>query len=140
MAIRSVLLVAAIVAGLTAVPATAHATAGYDVTATELWKRTAEGVDYTFREITIAPGGSTGWHIHPGRVYGTVKEGTLTHSLSDCSIDGIYQAGAGVFEPPGIEHIGRNLGATPLVLEVLYILPTGSPLSVDQPDPGCGYA
>src|SRR5438552_7155430 len=26
-------------------------------------------------------------------------------------------------------HIGRNLGTTPLVLEVLYVLPAGSPLS-----------
>jgi len=139
-AIRSVVLVAAVVAGVCAVPVPAHATAGYGVAGTELWKRTADGTDYTFREITIAPGGSTGWHTHDGRVYGTVKEGTLTHSLADCSIDGIYTAGAGVFEPPGIEHIGRNLGPGPLVLQVLYILPAGTPLSTDGPDPGCGYA
>jgi hypothetical protein len=25
-------------------------------------------------------------------------------------------------------------------LEVLYLLPTGSPLSEDAPDPGCGFA
>jgi quercetin dioxygenase-like cupin family protein len=139
-AIRSVLVVVALMAGLVAVPATTHATAGRDVTGVELWKRTADGLDYTFREITIAPGGSTGWHTHPGRVYGTVKEGTLTHSMADCTTDGIYPPGSGVFEPPDVTHIGRNLGQGPLVLQVLYILPAGGPLSVDQPDPGCGFA
>jgi quercetin dioxygenase-like cupin family protein len=137
-ALRTAVLVAAVITGTA--PAQAHATAGRDVTGTELWKRTQDGLDYTFREITIAPGGSTGWHTHPGRVYGIVKQGTLTHSLADCTIDGIYEAGAGIFEPPGIQHIGRNLGPRSLVLQVLYILPAGSPLSVDQPDPGCGYA
>ena len=141
-AIRSGVLgaaVAAIVSAVPALPVPAHATAGRDVTATETWKRTADGFDYTFREITLAPGGSTGWHTHPGRVYGIVKEGTLTHSLADCTIDGIYPTGAGVFEPPGMTHIGRNLGVAPVVLQILYILPAGSPLSVDQPDPGCGF-
>ena len=139
-AVRNVVLAWAVVAALLAVPATGHATAGRDVTATEHWKRTLEGVDYTFREVVLAPGGSTGWHTHPGRVYGTVNEGTLTHSLADCTIDGIYPTGSGVFEPPDVTHIGRNLGDSPVVLEILYILPAGSPLSVDQPDPGCGYA
>jgi len=139
-ATRTVAAIAAVVAGFVAVPAPAHATAGRDVSGIDVWKRTADGLDYTFRDITIAPGGSTGWHTHPGRVYGIVKDGTLTHNLADCTVDGIYQAGAGLFEPPGMEHIGRNLGSTPLVLQVLYILPAGSPLSLDQPDPGCGFA
>jgi quercetin dioxygenase-like cupin family protein len=139
-AIRSALVMSAVVAGLVVLPATSHATASRDVTATEVWKRTQDRLDYTFREITIAPGGSTGWHRHDGRVYGIVKEGTLTHNVADCSIDGIYQAGDGVFEPPSVEHIGRNLQPTPLVLQVLYILPAGTPLTTDMPDPGCGFA
>jgi quercetin dioxygenase-like cupin family protein len=138
--IRCALLVAAVAVGLACGPASAHATAGREVTATEIWKRTADGVDYTFREVTLAPGGSTGWHLHLGRVYATVKQGTLTHNLADCSIDGIYDAGSGLFETPDVTHIGRNLGDTPVVLEVMYILPAGSPLSVDQPDPGCGFS
>jgi quercetin dioxygenase-like cupin family protein len=132
--------VAAVLATVAGVPAPAGATAGRDVAATELWKKTADGWDYTFREITLAPGGSTGWHTHPGRLYGVIKQGILTHNLADCSVDGVYSAGAGIFEPPGMTHIGRNLGDTPVVIQVLYILPVGSPLSVDQPDPGCGFS
>jgi hypothetical protein len=36
-------------------------------------------------------------------------------------------------------HIGRNLGTTPVVLDVLYVDPAGSPLSEDAPNPGCPF-
>jgi quercetin dioxygenase-like cupin family protein len=87
-------------------------------------------------------GASTGWHWHDGRLYGVIKQGTLTHTMAVCSIDGIYQPGDSVAEPSGADHvhIGRNLGSTPVVMQVLYIDPAGSPLSQDVPDPGCGYA
>jgi quercetin dioxygenase-like cupin family protein len=139
---RSVWLSAAILVGSIAAPATASATAADGVSSTALWQRTEDGADYVFREITIAPGGSTGWHWHDGRLYGVVKAGTLTHNMADCSVDGIYPAGAGIFEPSGADHvhIGRNLGDTPLVLQVLYILPAGSALSEDAADPGCGFS
>ncbi|HET6986079.1 MAG TPA: hypothetical protein VFI00_05660, partial [Kribbella sp.] len=67
-------------AGLALVPATADATPGSGVTATILAQQTVGGKDYILREITIAPGGSTGWHFHDGTLYGFVKQGTLTHS------------------------------------------------------------
>jgi quercetin dioxygenase-like cupin family protein len=139
--VRGVLLTSAFIAGLIAAPPTASATSADGVSATVLWQRTADGTDYVFREITIAPGGSTGWHWHNGRLYGVIKEGTLTHNTSDCSVDGVYPAGSGVFEPSGPDrvHIGRNIGDTPLVLQILYILPAGSALSEDAPDPGCGF-
>jgi quercetin dioxygenase-like cupin family protein len=142
MAWRGVLFTAAILVGSIAVPATASATAADRVSATVLWQRTTDGTDYVFREITIAPGGSTGWHWHTGRLYGVIKAGTLTHNMADCSVDGVYPAGAGIFEPSGADHvhIGRNLGDSPLVLQVLYILPAGSALSEDAADPGCGFS
>ena len=34
----------------------------------------------------------------------------------------------------------RNLEPVPLKMWVLYIKPAGTPLSVDAPDPGCGFA
>jgi quercetin dioxygenase-like cupin family protein len=141
MSARGVLLTSAIVVGLIATPATGSATSADGVSATVLWQRTADGTDYVFREITIAPGGSTGWHWHNGRLYGVIKEGTLTHNMADCSVDGVYPAGSGVFEPSGPDrvHIGRNVGDIPLVMQILYILPAGSALSEDAADPGCGF-
>jgi hypothetical protein len=42
-------------------------------------------------------------------------------------------------EPSGARHvhIGRNLGKTPVVLDVLYVDPAGKPLADSAPNPGC---
>ena len=120
-------------------PTRAAATPGDGVTGEVLSQSTADGSDYITRRITIAPGGSTGWHWHRGRVYGLIIDGTLTHVKSDCTLDGVYDADDPIIEASGPDHvhIGRNLGTTPLVMWVLYIDPAGSPLSEDAPDPGC---
>ncbi|TCC23102.1 cupin domain-containing protein [Kribbella speibonae] len=125
--------------GLT--PTAADATPGSGVTGTILSKTTLGRTDYVLREITIQPGGTTGWHFHDGTLYAFVKSGTLTHSKSDCTLDGVYRAGAAFTEPSGSDHVhvGRNLGTKPLVLDVLYVLPTGSPLSEDAANPGCPF-
>jgi quercetin dioxygenase-like cupin family protein len=125
-----------------AIPGTASATPARDTDGTILWQMTDAGKDYVFREITIAPGGSTGWHSHDGQLFGVVKDGVLMHYRADCSMDGMYMAGQSIAEKGGPDyvHIGRNLGPGPLVLQVLYIDPAGAPLSDDAPDPGCGFA
>ncbi len=140
--VRGGLLVAAVLLGAITIPVNASATSPTGVEATELWRTSSDGTDYVFRQITIAPGGSTGWHWHSGRLYGVIKEGTLTHNLADCSTDGVYPVGDGIFEPSGADHvhIGRNLGSTPLVMQVLYVLPAGGALSEETPDPGCGFS
>jgi quercetin dioxygenase-like cupin family protein len=136
---KTVTLFATTALAVTLVSGTASATPGSGVTGTILARKTIGHTDYTLREITVQPGGYTGWHFHDGTLYAYVKAGTLTHNLADCSIDGIFGAGRAFTEQPDQVHIGRNLGTTPLVLEVLYVLPAGSPLSEDAPDPGCGY-
>ena len=119
----------------------ASATPARGVTATIIWQHTIGNKDYVYREITIQPGGSTGWHFHDGSLYGVVKQGTLSHNAHDCSVDGVYTAGQTIREPSGANHvhIGRNLGTVPMILDVLYIDPAGSPLSEDAPNPGCSF-
>ncbi len=88
------------------------------------------------REVTIAPGGSTGWHYHPGEVVAVVKSGTLTRTLYDCSTE-VTTAGTAIVEPGGLAHShnGRNLGTEPVVLVATYVLPAGQPLSQAVPAP-----
>ena len=95
--------------------------------------------DYILGEITIAPGGSTGWHHQDGTLYAQVLQGTLTHHGADCAIDGVYSTGSTLVESSGADHVhlGRNLGSVPVVLGVLYHNPAGSPLAEDAPNPGC---
>ena len=123
----------------TALSATASATPSENADSVVISQSTVDGVDYITKEIIIQPGGSTGWHYHDGRVFGVVKEGTLTRTMGDCSVV-VSPAGSAVTEErgPNHVHIGRNLGPEPLKLWVDYIEPAGAPLSVDVPDPGCG--
>ncbi|OIJ64636.1 cupin [Streptomyces mangrovisoli] len=120
----------------------AHATpAGPGVTAKVIAQTTVGSTDYILREITIPPGQSTGWHYHDGPLYGVVKAGTLSHFDSSCAEDGLYRKGSAIQEPAGPSnvHIGRNLGRTDVVLDVLYVLPHGAPFSEDAPNPGCDF-
>ena len=130
---------AATVPASTVLSATAAATPGVNADAVTIAQSTVDGIDYITKEITIQPGGSTGWHYHDGRVFGVVREGTLTRTMDDCSVVA-SPAGSAVTEDSGPDHvhIGRNLGPQPLVLWVDYIEPAGTPLAVDVPDPGCG--
>ncbi|MCC5477578.1 cupin domain-containing protein [Streptomyces sp. NPDC059680] len=137
---------AAVTGALTAATVLACGTAqatppGPGVTARIISRTTIDGTDYTLREITVPPGQSTGWHYHDGPLYGVVKQGTLSHFDSACASDGVYRRGATIQEPAGADHvhIGRNLGDTPLVLDVLYVLPHGAPFSEDAPNPGCPF-
>jgi len=118
---------------------TASATPSENADAVIISQATVNGMDYITREITIQPGGSTGWHYHDGRVFGVVREGTLTRTMKDCSVV-VSPEGSAVTVDSGADHthIGRNLGPGPLVLWVDYIEPAGTPLAVDMPDPGCG--
>jgi len=127
---------------LTWCPVQASATPSREVTSVLLNQSTLDGRDYITREVTIAPGGSTGWHWHDGELIGVVKQGTLTHSASNCSVDGVYNVGDPVVEPAGAEHIhiGRNLGAVPVILQIMYVDPVGKPLAEDAPNPGCDFA
>src|SRR3954462_5952101 len=111
---------------------TAFATPGVSIDAVVISQATVDGVDYITKRITIQPGGSTGWHYHDGRVFGVVREGTLTRTMEDCK-DVVDPTGAAVTEGMGPDHAhnGRNLGPVPVVLWVDYINPAGAPLSVD---------
>src|SRR3954470_8518878 len=107
----TVLAAAALAAVL--LPSPASATPGSGVAGTILAQKTIGHTDYTLREITVQPGGYTGWHLHDGTLYAYVQAGTVTHTMADCSVDGVYQAGRAFTEAPDQVHIGRNLGSTP---------------------------
>ena len=132
-------LIGFVVLGSVTVADEVRATPGLGVTTRTVWQWTVDGTGYVMREITIAPGGSTGWHRHPGLVFGNVREGALTHLLADCRTEHRYRAGESLMEDPDEPHahLGRNEGRDPVILDVVYATPAGKPLSVDAPDPGC---
>jgi quercetin dioxygenase-like cupin family protein len=131
--------VGAVLAGLLWPPATAAATPATGVSARILAQTRVGGTDYIVREITVQPGGSTGWHYHDGTLYAVVLSGTLTRTQADCTTTEVSPAGSTLVEASAHVHIGRNLGARPVVLMVLYVNPAGSPLAEDAANPGCGF-
>jgi quercetin dioxygenase-like cupin family protein len=95
--------------------------------------------DIAFQQLTIAPGGHTGWHTHPGPTVVSVAqgEGTLYHGMSGCPSHK-YATGTSFFQPTTEVHNFRNEGSEPLVVYALYYLPAGTPntgIRIDQPQP-----
>ncbi|MGW4354545.1 cupin [Nocardia sp. NPDC004582] len=138
---RAVLSGLASVAAVAALAGTAAATPPDGVTGVILSRTTIGGTDYILREITIAPGGSTGWHYHDGTLYAVLRQGQLSHYGADCAIDQVGGPGTAFVERAGAGnvHLERNLGDEAQILDVLYVLPAGSPLSEDAPNPGCSF-
>lgn len=93
-----------------------------------------------FQEGTLQPGGTTGWHTHPGPTFVAFAqgEGTVYHvSGSGCPPMKIG-AGTGFSQMPTLVHVLRNDGSVPIVVYTLYVLPRGTPntgIRIDQPQP-----
>jgi mannose-6-phosphate isomerase-like protein (cupin superfamily) len=100
---------------------------------------TSTACDTAYQQLTIAPGGFTGWHTHPGPTFVAVAqgEGTLYHGIAGCPSHK-YGVGAGFMQPQTEIHNMRNEGSTPLVLWAFYALPPGTAnaaIRIDQPQP-----
>ena len=95
--------------------------------------------DVVMRQITIASGGDTGWHFHPGPTFVLVVQGTLSnYQANDPTCTAArYSAGQGFVEPPGQVHIARNEGSTTVTLVVTFLdVPVGGAFRLDAPRPG----
>jgi quercetin dioxygenase-like cupin family protein len=158
---RRMKIVLALVVGLFAIAGAALATPGIGIlgivhargtNADKLNIHSAQGikfktrgaVDFVTQQVTIAPGGTTGWHSHPGPVLVTVRSGALTLVYADdptCK-GRTYTAGQS-FVDRGDEtvHTALNLGSTPVELWATYIVPgaAGARFRHDEADPGCDF-
>lgn len=82
--------------------------------------------------IEIAPGGETGWHLHPVPSFGMVVEGELEVALKDGRRNRL-KAGDALAEVVNTAHNGRNVGTVPVKLVVFYAGSKGRPLSEKVP-------
>ena len=92
--------------------------------------------DAHFVHYTIAPGGHSGWHTHPGICLVTVKSGTASEYHSDDPLTPhVFTAGTGFAEEAGEVHLVRNEGITDLELIVLHLVPFAAPRRIDESAP-----
>ena len=93
--------------------------------------------EVVIQEVTIGPGGTTGWHSHPGPVVVVVKQGTLTYVRADGGVctSTPYSAGTAFVDPgQGHEHTAFNFGSNNLVLIATYYgVPAGGSPRIDVP-------
>ncbi|AHH22244.1 hypothetical protein NONO_c74890 [Nocardia nova SH22a] len=94
--------------------------------------------EFIARQTIVEPGGDSGWHYHDGTLFVLVTGSTLSHPGLDCAPVN-YRPWHIFREPPGPAHAhtARNRTRKPLRLNVLYLLPTGSPLSRPAQAPEC---
>lgn len=70
--------------------------------------------------VEIAPGGETGWHLHPIPSFAMVLEGELELQLKSGLVKRL-KAGEALAEVVNTVHNGRNVGCVPVRLVVFYI-------------------
>jgi quercetin dioxygenase-like cupin family protein len=89
-------------------------------------------------ENKIAPGGTFGWHSHPGPSIVVVKTGVLTLYRGDdptCTPT-VVPAGSGFVDDGGDVHMVRNEGTVETVVYVTSLVPSGATRRIDEPSPG----
>lgn len=130
---------------LLCMPFTAHALdPGAAVKATQVLKTTTswngEPIVYpqgtaevTGLVVEIAPGGETGWHLHPVPSFALMLQGTLEVRTRDGRVKRVH-AGDAFAEVRNTWHNGRNVGTVPVKLVVFYAGAVGKPVSVKEGD------
>jgi quercetin dioxygenase-like cupin family protein len=88
--------------------------------------QTKGATDVVVQTVTYTPGGFSGWHTHPGFVLVVVESGALTLQVG-CSIN-TYSVGDSFYESGTTPIMARNLGTSPAVGRITYIVPHGSPV------------
>lgn len=78
--------------------------------------------------IEIAPGGETGWHLHPVPSFGMVLEGELEVQLKNGAVKRL-KSGEALAEVVNTLHNGRTIGSVPVKIVVFYAGAVGQKLT-----------
>jgi quercetin dioxygenase-like cupin family protein len=93
--------------------------------------------DIASAKVVIEPGGSIGWHHHPGVTLVSIASGTVTGYDHNCE-KSVHKAGEGFVESHDAVHVVRNNGNENAVLYATFIVPTSTTdegLRIDEPKP-----
>jgi Cupin domain len=97
-------------------------------------QKTKELSDLYVQSNTWAPGGTTGWHTHPGHSLIIVTAGTVTAYEGDdpsCTPH-VFTAGMGFVDAGGDHvHVLRNEGAVEAKTVAVQLIPAGAVRRVD---------
>jgi len=98
-----------------------------------------QGMDVVVSAITLAPGGTSGWHSHPGGAIAVVQTGDLTlyKSIGNHCVVTHYPHGTAFIERPGdvVIAVAGSSGAT-LGVTFPGVVPLTGSTRIDQDNPG----
>lgn len=110
----------------------------------DLWlsmQRTKGESDLYVQSNVWAPGGSTGWHTHPGHSLITVTAGAVTvyEAGDETCTPHTYTVGMGFVDEGGDHvHLIRNEGAVEARTTAVQLIPAGATRRIDADAPaGC---
>jgi quercetin dioxygenase-like cupin family protein len=94
-----------------------------------------DGLTIQTQTITFQPGGQSGWHSHPGPVFISVKEGTMTFYDLNCNAT-VVSAGQGFLDAGDDAHLARNESGSQATNVVTYFAPPHTTVfRIDAPQP-----
>jgi quercetin dioxygenase-like cupin family protein len=102
-------------------------------------QKTTGDSDVYVQNNVWAPGGSSGWHSHPGHSLIIVTTGTVTdYEGYDPGCKGhVYKAGMGFVDPGGDHvHMLRNEGSVEARTVAVQIIPANAARRIEVADPG----
>jgi len=109
---------------------------------TGAWKATIDtkgASDLHVLQNTVIPGGTLGWHSHPGPSLVIVVSGTASYyTADDCTTPHVYQAPSTFVDNGSDVHLLRNEGTVDLVVVVARLVPEGAAPRIDEPNPNPG--
>jgi quercetin dioxygenase-like cupin family protein len=100
-------------------------------------KSVQRSADIAIVKLEISPGGSTGWHHHPGVVMVAVDFGSVTEYDPECHPT-VIDAGKGFAESNSEVHLVRNEGDVTAVLYATFLIPSATPpggQTISDPQP-----
>jgi len=102
------------------------------------WQKTKGPSDLYIQNNVWSPGGSTGWHTHPGHSLIIVTAGTVTAYDGDdptCTPH-VYTAGMGFVDPGGDHvHVLRNEDTVDARTMAVQLIPAGATRRIDAAGP-----
>ena len=110
--------------------------------ATDFWKAmiSTKGTSHLYVvQNTVIPGGSFGWHSHPGPTLVIVVSGTATeYHGDDPTCTPIVHPTGSIYLDSGEDsgHLVRNDGSVDLVVVAVRIFPEGAQTRINLPNPG----
>ena len=94
--------------------------------------------DIAALQVTIQPGGNSGWHSHPGPGLVAIKAGVAAlYDGNDPTCTPKYvTAGNAFFEEANHVHFVQIIGAVAYQAYATFVLPLGAPARIDAANPG----